>query len=170
MSIRWKTISIKRGRHRSKFSWVPFFVNGKAFSVVFDESAKYELPEPHNHAINKLIGFSDGGLNHHRNSFRLGWRYDSEKDKIEVLSYVYVDGIVIFRSVAFVNFYQPITFEVSCQEDVYRILENRYKVHYAPRSQNIKWKYKHMLWPYFGGQKKAPHSIFLMLNWKNKIR
>lgn len=164
--MRWKGFTIKKGRHRSTFSWKPFFSSGKIFLFIFNDSAKYVLPEPHQLAINKLIGFSDGCLNHHKNSFRIGWRYLVETNEIEILSYTYVDGEMSFKPLTRVSLYTQTSVAVSCEDGHYRVLVDNYKVHYIPRSKKIKWKYKHLLYPYFGGQKVAQKFIHIMVHWK----
>jgi hypothetical protein len=164
--MNWKNLTIKKGRHRSTFSWKPFFSSGKIFLFSFNDSSKYVLPEPHQLAINKLVGFTDGCINHHKNSFRIGWRYLIDTNQVEVLSYTYVDGEMSFKLLSTVDLYTNISVAVSCEEDHYRVLVENYKVHYIPRSKKIKWKYKHMLYPYFGGQKVAQNFIYFLVHWK----
>ena len=70
--MRLRSLVIRKGWHRSMFAWKPFFKNGKVFTFTFNDTARYQLLPPHELDINKLVGFADGCLNHHKNSFRIG--------------------------------------------------------------------------------------------------
>ena len=86
------TYLIKKGRHSSTLRFSPF-IRCKEVTLCFrfDESARY-LPRTVYEAemINKLGGF--GNILHHRNSIRLGWRYDAINDIILLYIYEYVKG------------------------------------------------------------------------------
>lgn len=43
-------------------------------------------------STHKLVGVGFG-LNHHRNSIRVGWQYNSSKDVVDLYAYVYKDGV-----------------------------------------------------------------------------
>jgi hypothetical protein len=160
-----KSLLIRRGRHRSRFAWCPFFKKKKTFIFVFNETARYDIGENQD-ALNKLVGFSDGGINHHKNSFRLAWRYNKEYDLVEIHAYTYLDGERTSQHIVDCQIRQPMRVEVEIRPDVYRVVVNRYRISYYNRSKNIKCGYKHMLWPYFGGKAKAPHNIWISLIWK----
>jgi hypothetical protein len=134
---------------------------------IFDYTALYNIGDKQD-TINKLIGFSDGTLNHHNNSFRLGWLYSPPKNKIEIYAYVYRDGENERNFLFDVEIFEPVKVDVRCQKDVYRIVLNDYQVFYAKRSTKIRLPYKHMLWPYFGGTVVAPHDIYIQINWLYK--
>jgi hypothetical protein len=157
----WTEKVIKGGRHRSTFSWKPFFGDGKMYRFYFDNSAIYNFNGPHQFAVNKLLGFTDGTINHHKNSFRIGWRYVPESNNIEISAYTYVDGVRNNEVLTTIEIFEQMSCEVTCLEGVYRIVINEFKVHYVKRSTNIKWKYKHSLYPYFGGEMVAPQYIFI---------
>ena len=164
--MRWRSAIIKKGKHRSTIAWRPFFGKGKVFHFAFNESARYGLPNPHELDVNKIIGFADGCLNHHKNSFRLGWRYNLAQDTIEILAYTYVDGVRDIQRLDTIGIFDAVKCEVTCQDTIYRVVINDHKVHYVRRSHNIKWGYKHLLYPYFGGKMTAPHSILMLIHWK----
>jgi hypothetical protein len=164
--MRFKSFIIPEGKHRSTWSWRPFFSNKRTFKFIFNRSTEYYIGDNQD-ALNKLVGFSDGGLNHHKNSFRLAWRYNPLKKKIELFSYTYVNGEREARFLTDVPFNTLTTCEVRCLgTDVYRILINGYMVFYEKRSTKVKTCYKHMLYPYFGGTVPAPHYISMSLSWK----
>lgn len=162
---RWKEFIIPDGKHRSKVSWLPFFKDSISYVFSFDNSAKYNFNDVDQLDVNKLIGFSDGGLNHHKNSFRLGWRYDIHTDRVSILYYTYVDGDRDFGVLGTVPVYSIMECKVTCVHGSYKILIDRKVEYNIARSKSIKCKYKHMLWPYFGGNRRAPHFITIFLRW-----
>jgi hypothetical protein len=158
-------LSIPKGRHRSRISWQPFFKRKKIFTFVFDSSARYDVGKNQD-ALNKLVGFSDGCFNHHKNSFRLAWRYNKEKDCVEIHSYIYVDGERHTSFISDVPLFSSQSIEVECRKDIYRVVLNNFYVFYYNRFSRSVYSYKHMLWPYFGGQAVAPHRVSILINWK----
>jgi len=66
--------------------------------VTFTDSCRYILDNEDQKDWNKLFGFSFGFFPlfkqymQHQNSFRIGWRYNPESDKIEITPYYYIDG------------------------------------------------------------------------------
>lgn len=153
---------IRKGKHRSTFSWRPFFKKKVSFFFMFTNSCMYELEESQD-ALNKLVGFSDGGFDHHFNSFRIAWRFNN--GIIELFSYVYRNGERDFFKIHEVEIGEPTEISVEVRDDIYRIVVNNYKVFYAKRGY-ISSRYKHMLWPYFGGTQVAPHDVKIKLRWK----
>jgi len=87
-----KKAIIREGRHRSNISFFVPFINKcmMSYSVVFTNSCEYDLVNNDQYDINKIFGLSFGL--HHKNSARFGWRWNTEKKKIEILAYVYVNG------------------------------------------------------------------------------
>lgn len=163
----WDCIIIPQGWHRSMALWYPMFRNVLKFQFYFNETGRYIFTDGNEDAINKLLGFADGGLNHHKNSFRIGWNYDPQKDCIRIYAYVYIDGERKSTLLGCTKLYEENAVIVKCLKGQYRVIFNNTVVH-VPRGEGVKWKYKHMLWPYFGGVRKAPHAIALFTKWKQK--
>ena len=58
--------------------------------------------------VNKLFGMSYGF--HHKNSARFGWRWDLEKNLVEILGYTYVNGVRSHRHICFVHPWMKYTY------------------------------------------------------------
>lgn len=110
--------------------------------VNFDESCRYlgntiQMTEQ----INKLCGF--GAILHHRNSIRIGWRYDPINDIIKLYTYEYRKGERIVNPLDEVKINQ---------------------------TKKIKLKSKKVYWFgcyryfYFGGKVPAPHDMKIKLS------
>lgn len=151
--------------HRSTIKWSPFFKKTRKFEFFFPGTSRYIFNTSDVFAINKLIGFSDGTLNHHKNSFRIGWNYEVAHDNIAVYAYTYVDGERVSKRLGRVPIDFENTLEVSCLKGEYLVNFNN-TLHRMKRSEKIRCNYKHMLWPYFGGQRTAPHTMGFYLRWK----
>lgn len=163
----WDCVIIPQGWHRSMALWYPMFRDTLKFQFYFSETGRYIFHDGNEEAVNKIVGFADGRLNHHKNSFRIGWNYDSQNDRIRIYAYTYVDGVRGVWFLGFTNLFEENAVIVKCMKGQYRVIFNN-EVFHIPRSKRIKWKYKHLLWPYFGGVRKAPHSIAIFLKWRQR--
>lgn len=158
---------IKQGNHYcSGIKFFPHF--GQKFIsriVEFDYTSEYDHGTVDQLDINKLFGISYGY--HHNNSARFGWRslgWDS--NKIEILAYCYVDGHRIRKneadiSLGIVNINQLYEYTIYTADDAYYLsvkqhqtLIKRTKI---PHNGVTWWGYH--LYPYFGGNLPAPHTI-----------
>jgi|LauGreDrversion4_2_1035121.scaffolds.fasta_scaffold261000_2 hypothetical protein len=133
----------------------------KGFWVKFNDSCLYDLGTSDQKDINKLFGVSSGL--HHTNSARFGWR--AEGNKIKLSSYCYINEkrkskdlidletnrwyklTVIIRPGAYI-------FEVEDEDNL--LISSS-----IGTDQKFYWGYN--LWPYFGGNQKAPHDMFIEL-------
>ena len=138
MMFSLKSFFIKKGTHYSGFRFVPFIkCNEMTIGVKFTDSCRYlgntvQMSEQ----VNKLCGF--GAILHHRNSLRIGWRYDPIADKVILYTYEYKN--------------QERTIQ---RFDEVRINQTkRIKI----KSKKTYWFGKY-LYPYFGGKAAAPHDI-----------
>lgn len=144
-----KLLGIRFCREREIECAVRFFTNCK-YNIGIDQSD-----------INKLFGYSFGL--HHKNSLRVGWRYVTKKDMIEIVTYIYVKGERIQeKHIAWCNFgrYYYITlgntlncayFKVStCFRDCSLITTN-----FSIARRMLSYP----LSLYFGGNCVAPHDM-----------
>ena len=161
--------TINKGSHFSNnlLYKVLNFLNFKSkitCEVIFDHSCKYDLGTTDQLDINKLIGFSCGY--HHNNSARFGWRYS--QGKIELFSYCYISGQRIYKKICDADINQPIKMELvdngNCY--LYRVfVDNRTYISKVDKNNSFSIGYK--LWPYFGGNCKAPHTINISINYQS---
>lgn len=156
----FKTYIIKKGKHRSGWRYNTSNSNSFNIEVVFDKSAIYETDDPTNqYDVNKLWGISDCGNHHHDNSIRFGWRWLN--DSLEILWYRRMNGNFEFEKITNVNIDEVNKMHISINKNSYELRVNGViKTVDRPCSQDFK-RYK--LYPYFGGDEKAPHRIKILI-------
>lgn len=150
--------SIPRGTHYSNNnSYREVELSEMKFLVKFDSTAIYTTQDPSNQFdINKLYGFSDNGAGHHEFSARYGWRWST--GALRLFAYVYNQGGVISKELTTV----AIGAEVSCSIQVtassYLFTTNGITERLPRMATTPKGK-GYQLYPYFGGDEKAPHQV-----------
>jgi len=140
---------------------VPVDYSVQKFSVLFDSSAIYTLANKSNQSdINKLYGFSDNNTEHHVNSARIGWRWSD--NALRLFAYVYNNEQRSSLEIATVS----INKEIICSIEV-RIDEYHFSVNgigkMMPRASTTATAKGYKLYPYFGGDEKAPHKISIRI-------
>ena len=164
--------TIKRGSHFASGFNFGIHPNGKTVSktVKFFPNCAYDLGNTNQADINKLYGFSVGLFQSNQyNSARFGWRWSIEKQKIELLAYVYVNGKRI-------NEWDQNIFitDINLMEEVYASIEidsNKYKFSISKYSGGtISSAFSragsgtgYNQYPYFGGDEVAPHEMQIEL-------
>lgn len=144
-----ETYVIHEGKHYSNGVKV-YNADNITFRVYIDESWVYE-PDAH---WNKLIGFSES-ISPHNNSLRIGWRCSDERIVFGLYAYVDSDPVRIRGE----RSYKPGTW---IEGSVFRSY-NTYHVwiggehFYTPAVEGKKTL--STLYPYFGGERTAPHNI-----------
>ena len=137
-----KTYKIRRGKHYSGFRFIPFYKRSSLTAYVcFTDSCRYyTIDNQLKEQVNKLFGF--GSINHHKRSYRIGWRYNASKDMIDLFEYKYEHGYrTIFKF------------------DSIRIGQTK-KITVFSRKYIYWGKF---LYPYFGGKAPAPHDMEIKL-------
>lgn len=175
------TQRIKKGRHFSNPFWRPFRFKPQEF-VFTDLSLDYILEQQSDQAdINKLIGVAVGYREPRYNSRMIGWSYDPKNDVINFYLYSHhpqlrsesnpygvdkkhmlsidkdVYGLVV------INFtYDKVELMVSTRNNSYM----RSVANYTIALPKIFFR---MIFPYFGGNQKAPKNFkfsFVMNTYK----
>ena len=174
---------IHKGRHRAWPLRLGIFRNRTDFNydVVFHNDCSYSIDAPDQEDINKLFGFSfvrwwkvtfvflaglfgNGilGNEHHIDSARFGWRYNLEQDKIEILSYCYVNKKLLTESLGFFEF------ERTYNARLIILAENSYLLGINGSTNGIvfthKKQFQYPLGVYFGGNKTAPRTMTITLS------
>jgi hypothetical protein len=153
---------IEQGQHNSINSFKGFEGNTLSFEAKFNESAYYTTKSPSNQAdINKLLGFSDCGVDHHENSARFGWRWYN--DRLEILAYVYNNGNRIMEYITSVPQDEFIFYEISKTSNGYRFRVADTVTDIPADFNNCTEGANYYLWPYFGGNETAPQDISIMI-------
>jgi hypothetical protein len=132
-----------------------------ALRVRFDASAEYATVDPANQAdINKLRGFSDCSSHHQTDSARFGWRWNT--DRIELLAYTYVSGERQWALLGSVLPGEWHDLDLQATSTGYGFTLDGVTTT-MPRGCSASGLLKYHLWPYFGGDEVAPHTITLQL-------
>jgi hypothetical protein len=157
---------IPQAKHSSGFHFGPHIQKKfLQYDVMFDKSAMYYHGDIDQYDINKLFGLSYGF--HHKNSVRFGWRSVGHyASKIEILAYCYIDGVRVKEEndnlfIGIVDIDRFYTYRINVSENSFtfnifnegQVLGNKEITHKGLPF----WGYN--LYPYFGGNRKAPHDI-----------
>ncbi|MCW3073413.1 MAG: hypothetical protein JWP69_482 [Flaviaesturariibacter sp.] len=154
--------TIKAGEHfcdKSDFKIVE--TDELKFMVRFDSSAIYQTVNSSNQDdINKLYGFSDNNMQHHQFSARFGWRWSA--GALRLFGYIYNNSIVASKEISAI----PIGADVVCNLQVtathYRFMVGNLKDSLPRLSTTAKAK-GYQLYPYFGGDEPAPHTVSIWI-------
>ena len=161
--------TIRQGCHRALPFVFGLCINKRIMArrVKFDLSCAYNLGNENQADINKLFGV--GYLwNHHKDSARFGWNYNTETKKINIFAYCYVDRQRVYDKICEIElgkYYdlslyldkQDYTFYVKGDGDRLNIGE---KVIHSPFCEKV---FGFLLGVYFGGNETAPHPMNLEL-------
>lgn len=164
--------TIKKGKHSSGFHLGMTCKSTLRFSVMFLESCLYDIKDNDDYDINKLFGFSTSYF-HHNNSARIGWRCNDKKE-IELFAYAYVNGKRHHVYLGNVNVNVDFTCTIIDNENEYlfKVIVSEYtdneiitKNYNARIEKKRDWfLFHYYLYPYFGGDKTAPHSMKILIN------
>lgn len=138
--------------------------------VEFDDSIIYKLPDEDQMDVNKLFGFSYGL--HHINSDRIGFRYIPDKG-VEIVLYSYCNGKrERTKHIAYMEIGHKYSISLSVdlmdkQRQVTPIVEkignespiNLNSYYIFDGGKSLKTKIRYTLGIYFGGNRRAPHTI-----------
>ncbi|HNE50478.1 MAG TPA: hypothetical protein PKM51_05415 [Chitinophagales bacterium] len=149
--------TIKEGEHFSDNNNLVWHdsISEMKFIVEFDNSAIYTTIDSLNQLdVNKLYGFSDNASLHHDFSARIGWRW--RNNKLELLAYIYNNSVRDFTYIKSVPLNQEITCSIKIASNKYIFSVDDTTIE-MPRTAVVASGYQ--LYPYFGGDETAPHSI-----------
>lgn len=157
--------TIKKGKHRARPSVWCLWYNKKIvqYDVLFTESCMYHLEGPDMEDTNKLFGI--GYLwSHHKDSARIGWRYNERSGNIVLSAYCYVSGERVITDLCEV----PIGVRVRCS---IKIEYGKYI--FKAEGPNIRAidyiefrndkKFSYPLGVYFGGNKTSPNTLKIQM-------
>ena len=152
----YKTYIIKKGKHRSTYAYNTTKKDTFNWSVIFDSSAIYTTQDSLNqYDINKLIGWSDCGEDHLEASIRFGWRWLN--DSLEIHWFKHENGHFSFAKICSISLCEPHDYCLKFNSSKYDLCVDETCVSVDRSCSNNYRKYK--LYPYFGGEESAPHSI-----------
>ena len=128
-----------------------------SFVVKFDSSAIYQTVSSSNQTdINKLFGFSDNNAQHHQYSARFGWRWSN--NALRLFGYIYNNSVMSFKELGTVAIGVETNCSIKVNLDTYVFTLNG-KETTMPRASTTATAGGYKLYPYFGGDETAPHTI-----------
>jgi hypothetical protein len=158
-----KEYSISKGNHRSGLRYKLFRNKSRLdMKFRFDSTAVYKLEGNDHYDLNKLAGLAYG-RSHHTNSARVCWRYNSKKKVIELFSYVYDQKQRTFTHIIDCKIDTECSASIFVKQDSVAFTINGVTKEFS-KSKWPSWGYH--LYPYFGGDKVAPHNINIWLEMK----
>jgi hypothetical protein len=131
------------------------------FVVKFDSSAVYKTIDPLNQwDVNKLFGFADNNAHHNQFSARFGWRW--KDNELHLFSYIYNNGIRSDNDIGKIAIGKEHTCSIKVAGSSYLFTLNGVTSNWPRKSTTPKGEgYK--LYPYFGGDELAPHTIHIWI-------
>lgn len=182
-----KKYVIHKGRHRSGFYFKPYIgkIDSINFSVSLNPTMFYDFKDADNFDVNKIKGISFGY--HHKNSIRLGWAMsddgmDSDNPEIQFWIYYYNMGERYFKKIGssislwwvermnqsanFIDF--NFSFKFNYNNDIINIQYTELLTG-AIDVTSIRFSFPNVncgyhLFPYFGGNRKAPHDVCIYID------
>jgi hypothetical protein len=131
------------------------------FMVRFDSSAIYHTVAATNQDdINKLFGFSDNNALHHQYSARFGWRWSN--DSLRLFGYTYNNGVMHYKELGPIQIGAENTCSIRVVQNEYVFVLNGEETT-MPRESTTNIAEGYKLYPYFGGDETAPHTISIWI-------
>ena len=131
------------------------------FAVRFDSTAIYQALDSENQEdINKLYGFSDNNAEHQQFSARFGWNWT--RGALRLYAYVYNNGERSSEEISAIQIGTDYTCSIKNSASQYIFSVDNISVEMLRASSTAKAAgYK--LYPYFGGDETAPHTIHIWI-------
>lgn len=162
----FETYLIRKGRHYSvrinrlihtHFKISPYFNHTLRFIVTFGEGSWYGVNDYGNDGYdhNKLYGLNYGWKSH-VNSVRVAWLPNVYLGKIDLYAYIYSNGVRLDKYLTTVNQFEEVKVLISHYgKDRVSVTINGKIETFMMSESKLKFK----LFPYFGGNLKAPNDI-----------
>ena len=158
---KYTTYTIRQGQHYCDQNTLKAVTTSEMnFVAKFDNSAIYQTILPDNqYDINKLWGFSEG-FDHQYNSARIGWSWNN--DALRLYAYAYANGIRYSEEITPVLIGTDINCSIRPVGNTYVFSVNGISVS-LPRGPSTSTASGYQLYPYFGGDETAPHTITILI-------
>ena len=176
-----KWYRIKEGNHYS-FHWPKLYFGNKTefdIDITLGVGCRYQFYGSDSSDINKLFGVSFGY--HHKNSIRIGWNHHTD-GRFCLFYYAYNKGIRVDRVIGYCSQHERVNIKIKLNfnKDLVEITSKNFisitSIPIVTRQVSFKFpKFKigYYLFPYFGGNCKAPHDMNIGIDTnrhKNKIQ
>ncbi|MDB5199420.1 MAG: hypothetical protein JWO92_1383 [Chitinophagaceae bacterium] len=142
-------------------NFVPTSYSQLNFVAKFDSTAIYSTVNPDNQLdINKLYGFADNNSTHQQFSARFGWRWSD--NALRLFGYVYNNGIRDSKELGIVKIGAENNCSIKVNPKSYVFSLNGI-IDSLPRTSTTAKATGYKLYPYFGGDETAPHTIYIWI-------
>ena len=134
------------------------------FVAKFDSSAIYSTFFSSNQIdVNKLYGFSDNNSDHHKFSARIGWAWYN--NTLNLFGYTYNNGerSILNLGVFSIGANLNCRIQTDSATKSYLFTVNG-KTKSMPRAATTKVGSGYRLYPYFGGDEPAPHTVTIQIS------
>lgn len=132
-----------------------------SFIVKFDSSSIYQTINPENqNDINKLFGFSDNNAANHEYSARFGWRWSN--NALRLFGYIYNNSVMTNKELGTAAIGAENNCSIKVSDSTYIFTLNSKSVT-MPRASKTAKAEGYKLYPYFGGDEMAPHTIMIWI-------
>ena len=177
----WLELTINEGSNRAKpyrFTWKPR--SYLSYEWRFDQSAAYELGDIDQCDWNKLTGLSLHKFGNHKNSVLVAWRYDRE-GFLWIAPYYHENENVFWADASCTDGFTPTAIDPDLQAirvDIGDVIETHINLNiqgdwtaltiintetgatsYWENEWEIDFTHTREIFPWFGGNEKAPHDI-----------
>jgi len=152
---------ISKGKHCCRPITMNFHINKVRDSkdIIFYDNCWYDESQQTFTGVNKLFGFTYGGV--HSNSIRFGWRPSKDRGKIVLYDYCYNKGNrLVYTAIATIKTNKQYTlglFYSKTTEEVFFILDGRIISTVDFDKPRFLIGYTSSF--YFGGKETAPHEM-----------
>ncbi len=137
--------------------YTPVTYSELKFVVKFDSSAIYTTQTRNNQLdINKLYGFADNNGHHNLYSARFGWRWYN--NELHLFTYTYNNGVRSSSDLGKIDIGKEHQCSIKVVESSYIFTLNG-KATSTLRQSTAAAAVGYKLYPYFGGDEVAPHTI-----------
>lgn len=134
------------------------FKNTFAWRVNFNNSAIYNLQNENQWDINKLIGIRLHPFSNHTTSFRFGWLYNINTQKIDIYAYYYIKGNRNYELLTSISVNEDLWLKIECLEKGgVKLTANN--ISWSNIGESLTYRLKYFSGFYFGGNEVAPHTI-----------
>ena len=149
-------ITIRKGTH-APFRFPQLLIQPRIlkYRFMFTDSCRYDIGENDQADVNKLFGI--GYFPSHKiTSVRVGWRWDIQAGKIELLAYYRWTYGMQFKPIGHVDTNQWINMEIIQTWEYHEInIQDMPKTTVFIEPSPVGY----LLRPYFGGNQTAPHDM-----------
>jgi len=137
-------------------------------TIIFKDNCRYDLKNNNQFDTNKLFGLGQLGIvdwksAHLENSARFGWRWNLDKNLMEIMAFSHVDGMMKFYSMGYVELndeiYLRLKIDWTNKVYVYRMIKDGMLIKEYKEKFNCDKYIKTELSLYFGGDETAPHDM-----------